>query len=279
MKIGMNLLLWTDEMTPRGLEICARLAEMGFDSVELPGYNHDYSNFQRWGKELDTLGVLRTAAVVRGEADNPASVDSAVRRRGIENNKRSIECLAAAGCQAMVGPFHSAIGCFSGSPASSDEWKYAVDSMKQTAEHAEKYGLDLCLEPLNRFECYLINCSQQLRKFIDEVNHPRCKALYDTFHAHIEEKSVCGAIHLLGDKIGQVHISENDRSTPGQGAVRWEETFAALHEVNYNGLYVIEAFGSALPNLAAATKIWRRMYEDEFQLAADGLNFIRQFQK
>ena len=43
----------------------------------------------------------------------------------------------------------------------------------------------------------------------------------------------------------------------------------------YDGWMMIEAFGLALPELAAATKIWRRMYESERQLATDGLNFMK----
>lgn len=72
-----------------------------------------------------------------------------------------------------------------------------------------------------------------------------------------------------------VHISENDRSTPGLGNVNWEENFDALREINYNGWLVVEAFGLSLPELAAATKIWRRMFESEEQLARDSLAFMK----
>jgi D-psicose/D-tagatose/L-ribulose 3-epimerase len=72
-----------------------------------------------------------------------------------------------------------------------------------------------------------------------------------------------------------VHISENDRSTPGKGLVRWKENFDTLKEVGYDGWLVIEAFGLALPELAAATKIWRRMYDSEEQLSRDGLAFMK----
>ena len=70
------------------------------------------------------------------------------------------------------------------------------------------------------------------------------------------------------------HASENDRGTPGAGQVAWDETFAALHEIGYDGWIVIEAFGDALPELAAATRIWRRMFESEEQLARDGAAFL-----
>ena len=78
-----------------------------------------------------------------------------------------------------------------------------------------------------------------------------------------------------GDRIVHVHISENDRSTPGSGTVNWQATFDTLHEIEYDGWLTIEAFGLALPELTAATKIWRRMYETEEKLAADGLAFMK----
>jgi len=48
-----------------------------------------------------------------------------------------------------------------------------------------------------------------------------------------------------------------------------------LHEIGYNNTMVIEAFGLALDKLIPATKIWRRMYESERQLASDGLRFMK----
>lgn len=99
--------------------------------------------------------------------------------------------------------------------------------------------------------------------------------MYDTFHANIEEKSISGAIKSYADQFVHVHISENDRSTPGEGGVNWDETFKALKEVKYDGWFVVEAFGLSLPALAAATKIWRRMYTDELTLATNALKFMK----
>jgi D-psicose/D-tagatose/L-ribulose 3-epimerase len=73
-----------------------------------------------------------------------------------------------------------------------------------------------------------------------------------------------------------VHISENDRSTPGEGHVDWDTTFRTLKETGYDDWLVIEAFGLALPAIAAATKIWRRMFPNEEHLARQGLAFMKQ---
>ncbi len=276
MRFGMNLLMWTDTLSESMLPLLEELKEVGFDLIELPCFDiDDVNNYARWGKRLDELGLARTGTAIRGADDNPISADPAVRRRGIDNNKRNLDCCAAAGCTVMAGPFHSGLGVFSGKGPTEDEWKRGVESMREVAEHAEKVGVTLGIEYLNRFECYFLNTAADGARFCRDVNHPRCKMMYDTFHAHIEEKSIPDAIRSLKGHLAHVHISENDRSTPGQGNVRWPENFDALHEIGYDGAMVIEAFGLALEKIVPATKIWRRMYQSERQLASDGLRFMK----
>jgi D-psicose/D-tagatose/L-ribulose 3-epimerase len=212
---------------------------------------------------------------VRGGDDNPISPDAAVRAKGVANTKRALDCSAAAGATHLVGPFHSALGVFSGKGPTPDEWKWALDGMRQVAEYAGNVGVVLGLECLNRFECYLLNTHADSTRFVKEVGHPNCRAMYDTFHAHIEEKNIPAAIRACADVLCHVHISENDRSTPGKGNVRWSENFDTLKAIGYDGWLMIEAFGLALPELAAATKIWRRMFASEEQLARDGLAFMK----
>ncbi len=275
MRYGMNLLLWTDTLSDEALPLLDDIKQLGFDAVELPLFEADVKKYAAWGKHLDNAGLARTAVTVRGADDNPMSHDPKIRRKGVEANKAALDCCQAAGVEALVGPYHSALGFFSGAGATDEEWKWAVESMKQVAEYAEKCQVTLALEYLNRFECYLLNTAAQGVRFCREVNHPRCKMMYDTFHSHIEEKDTPAAIRALKGLLAHVHISENDRSTPGAGNVRWDETFDALHEIGYDNLMVIEAFGLSLERLLPATKIWRRMYENERQLAGDGLKFMK----
>ena len=135
--------------------------------------------------------------------------------------------------------------------------------------------MTLVAEYLNRFEIYLLNCCADAARMVKDVNHPNFRMMYDTFHANIEEKTITGALSGCADVMVHVHISENDRSTPGKGGVNWKETYAALKKIQYKGSLTIEAFGLALPELAAATRIWRRMFEHEEQLAKDGLAFMK----
>jgi D-psicose/D-tagatose/L-ribulose 3-epimerase len=274
MKYGMNLLLWTGELNEGLLPILEKLKSFGFDGVEIPIFNTDL-DYAAWGKRLDAIGLERTAVTVRNVDDNPISPDASVRRRGVEGNKRMLDCCAAAGVQTVVGPYHSALGHFTGSGRTDDEWKWGIDSMRETAEHAAKVGVLLGIEPLNRFEVYFLNAQADAAEFCRQVGHPSCRMMYDTFHSNIEEKSIRQALVDIKDMLCHIHISENDRSTPGAGNVRWKENFDAIHEIGYDGWLVIEAFGLALPELAAATKIWRRMFDDELKLAQEGLAFMK----
>ncbi len=274
MKYGMNLLLWSGEVTSEMLPTCEQLKTAGYDGVELPMFNLEL-DYKSLGESLDSMGLARTAVTIRGEEDNPISPDAGVRAKGVELTKQTLDCCAAAGVETLVGPYHSALGYFSGAGPTDDEWKWGVDSMRQVAEHAGQVGVKLGVEALNRFECYFLNTHGDSARFVREVDHPACGMMYDTFHSNIEEKSVTDAVNAGGDKLFHIHISENDRSTPGEGAVRWDENFDAIVKSGYDGWLVIEAFGLALPEIAAATKIWRRMYKDEITLATEGLNFMK----
>jgi len=274
MKFGMNLLLWGGEIQQDWLPVLEQLKQMGFDGVEIPVFNTEI-DYVPWAKQLDDIGLMRTAVTVRNEEDNPIGRDAAVRAMSVDNCKRSLDCCRTLGATHLVGPYHSAIGVFSGSGPTADEWMYGVESMRQVAEHAGEVGVILGVESLNRFETYFLNSIADTVRFVRDVGHPNCLTIYDTFHANIEEKSIRDAVQACAEVLGEVHISENDRSTPGDGGVNWTATFDALFEVGYDGWMVIEAFGMALPELAAATKIWRKMYSDELQLARDGLQFMR----
>ena len=276
MKFGMNMLLWTDDVRDEHLPILEKLKQLGYDGVELPLFHFDTAKAADLGRKLDDLGLERTAVTVRTVDDNPISPEKSVRQQGVDNNKRVLDCCQAVGATHLVGPYHSALGHFTGQGPTDDEWKYGIESMRAVAEHAQSCGVMLALEYLNRFECYLLNTAANTVRFVQDVDHRHCRMMYDTFHANIEEKNVPQAIRTCQDYSVHVHISENDRSTPGTGLVAWDETFDTLAEIRYDGWLMIEAFGLALPALAAATKIWRRMYDSEEQLSADGLQFMKE---
>ena len=275
MKYGINLLLWTDRMHDGLMPVLEQVKAMGYDGVELPMFDPNEQLFTDWGKKLNDLGLERTAVTIRGAGDNPISPSANVREAAVTAMKKTVDCCQAAGVSLLAGPTHSAIGEFSGAGPTDDEFKWSVDTMQQVADHAAAAGVTIVTEYLNRFENYFLTSVEQTVAFITAVDHPNVRMMYDTFHANIEEKDLTAAITAAMPWTKIVHISENDRSTPGQGHVAWDETFDAIKANDWDGWMVVEAFGLALPAIAAATKIWRKMYTSEEQLASDGLAFMK----
>jgi D-psicose/D-tagatose/L-ribulose 3-epimerase len=195
--------------------------------------------------------------VIGPAGKNPLSSDKAHQKAALDYAKWTIDCSSALGAPILGGPMHSELGYFSGQPATAAERKRAISFHRHAGDYAAKKNVTFALEALNRFECYFLNTMEQLAGYIEDVNHPAIRAMYDTFHSNIEEKDPVAAIKTIRPHMVHVHISENDRGTPGKGHVPWAETYKALKKAKYDGFLTIEAFGRAMPALAAATRVWR----------------------
>ena len=262
MKIGMCMFLWTTSVGRKHEKLLRDIRQTGFDGVEIPIFEGTPDDYRRLGDLLDRIGLERTAVSAMGDpAMNLISPDQATRRRGIDYMKWAIDCAEALGADTLSGPLHSTLGQFSGNGPTAAELKRSVSSQRAIGDHAGKHGVTIGLEALNRFECYLVNTMDDLAAHIDAIGHPNIRAMYDTFHSNIEEADPIGAFTRNRDRIVHVHISENDRGVPGRGNIPWGETFAAIRDIGYDGWLTIEAFGRGLPDLAAATKVWRDFAE------------------
>jgi D-psicose/D-tagatose/L-ribulose 3-epimerase len=276
MKYGMNMLLWTTHVTADLFPTMAKIKKTGFDGVEIPLFEGDINHYKSIRKELDNQGLRCTAVTCVGPDYNPVSPDAKIRAAALDRLKWAIDCTATLGGEVLAGPYHSAIGVFSGTGPTADEKKWAADVLRQAAEYAQKSKVLLTIEYLNRFECYFLTTAADAKALVQSVNHPSFKSMYDTFHANIEEKNITQAITNFAGTFAHVHISENDRGTPGTGHVHWDETFKALRQVKYDGWLTIESFGRALPDLAAATKVWRDLFPSADEVYTQGLRFMKE---
>ncbi len=270
MKLGMNLLLWGTEINESLFPVLEQIKTIGFDGVEVPIFDVNPEKWYAWRQKLDDLGLDRIAVTINGADFNQISPDAQMRKATLERNKQAIDCAMILGSDLLTGPYHSALGVFTGKPATKDELLWAKENLWELAEYADSMGITLGLEYLNRFESYLVSCADELLDLVNDINHPACQIMFDTFHANIEEKSMPGAIKKIGNKLIHVQLSENDRSTLGKGHVRFDEIINALKSINYEGMLSIEAFS---PKLAAAN-IWRKMFDSEEQLMRESYIFL-----
>lgn len=275
MKVGMNLLLWTGSVTAEHFSLIGKLKSAGFDGIELPVFGGTPVDFKPIRAELDKQGLKCTTVTILTKENNAVSPDASIRQKASDWLKTVVEINHVLGAETVCGPYHSALGEFTGTGPTADEKKRAADVLRGAAELAKQANLMLAIEYLNRFECYFLNTAAAAVELVKAVNHPNFRTMYDSFHAHIEEKDAAAAIRTVAPVLAHVHISENDRGTPGTGQVNWDATFKTLKEVKYDGWLTIEAFGRALPDLAAATRIWRDLFPSAEEVYTKGIAFIK----
>lgn len=276
MKIGFNLLLWTTHVTAEHEPIMRAIKRTGYDGIEFPIFEGDPDHYARMGELCDRIGLERTVVSVIGPpGKNPLSADKAQQKAAVDYAKWFIDCSSALGAPILAGPMHSELGFFSGNPPTAQERKRGINFHRRVGDYAAKKNVRFALEALNRFECYFLNTMEQLRDYLDEVDHPAIGGMYDTFHANIEEKDPVAAVRTLKKHMIHLHISESDRGTPGRGHVPWAETYKAIKASKYDGWLTIEAFGRALPALAAATRVWRDFFPNREQVYREGFRNIR----
>jgi D-psicose/D-tagatose/L-ribulose 3-epimerase len=276
MKYGFNMLLWTAHVTAEHAPIMKKLKKAGYNAVEIPIFEGTPDHYARLGDLLEKIGLERTTVSVMVQGKHPLSADKQTQAASRDWAKWAVDCTSALGAPILGGPMHSELGFFSGAGATTQERRRGVSFHRAVGDHAAKKNVRLALEALNRFETYFLNTMQQLADYLDEVDHPSVKAMYDTFHANIEEKDPVAAIKTIKRHMIHVHISENDRGTPGKGHVPWGPTYKALRAAKYDGHMTIEAFGRALPALAAATRVWRDFFPSRDEVWQKGLVNMKQ---
>lgn len=271
-KLGMNLLLFGTEIDERLFPVLEQIKSIGFDGVEVPIFDVNPEAWFSWRKKLDELGLERVAVTINGSDFNQISPDKTHRKATLERNKRAIDCAVVLDSKLLTGPYHSALGVFTGKAPTKEELIWAKENLWELAEYADSMGITLGLEYLNRFESYLATSTSELLQLVNEIDHPACKVMFDTFHANIEEKSLFEAVQRMDDKLVHVQLSENDRGTLGAGHVNIEEVLVALKSIGYGGMISIEAFSEKL----AAANIWRKMFDSEEQLMRDSYAYLKE---
>ena len=276
MKIGFNLLLWTAYVQREHWPLLEDIKRCGYDGVEIPIFEGSPDHYAELGRELERLGLEATGiALFPGLDMNPIGADPAQRAAGLRHMEWILECTAAMGGKVVGGPLHSTLGHFSGEAPTAEERQRGVDFHRTAGDIARRLGVTIAVEALNRFECYFLNTMSDLAAYLDAVGHPNVAGMYDTFHANIEEKDPIGAVAAIERHLRHMHVSENDRGTPGRGHIDFPATFAALKRAGYDGWITIEAFGRALPPLAAATRVWRDFFPTPQEVYSEGYALIR----
>lgn len=274
-KIGFNVLAWSAEMSEEIFPILERLKKIGYDGVEFFVGSPDEPVYKKIGDYAADLGLEVTTVLLMGPDENPIDPSPAVRAKALDRLKWGIDRSHDLRSQVICGPFHSAFTVFAQRAPEEDEYNRSAEVLYQAGEYAAQANILLTPEAVNRFECYLCNTMEQLAHLVNKVGHPHVKAMFDTHHANIEEKTLKDAIAYISPILGHFHISENDRGTPGSGHINFDEVFAQLAAENYKGWLTIEGFTRNDPAFANSIGVWRE-FSEPWDMAEKGYQLIKE---
>lgn len=237
---------------------------VGFDGIELGGNGNGV--FAARAGDLEkarNAGVVMPSAVVAME-HFVGDFDPANRRHSIDDVKELLSTLPAAGAAGIVMPngfavFSRKLPPFTPPRSDAESRRLLVEALQELGEHAASHGVQVYLEPLNRYEDYLVNTLADAVSIVEEVASPGVSVIADTFHMSIEESDIAAAIRAAGSHIQHVQLGDSDRFEPGHGHYDWPETLSALHEIGYDGWLAMECglsglAADVLPGVAAILK-------------------------
>lgn len=274
MRFGVNTLIWSASFDARLIPF-EELVAAGVDGIEAPCFDPAGFDLDGFRGALQQHGLAATLCSVNPAGANPIS-DNAVERAAALDHWLAVIALAGeAGAEILAGPTYSPVGHLPGRRRTDDEWARAVEFHQQLGPALDQAGVELAVEPLNRFETYFLNTAADAVRLVEHVAHPRVGILLDTFHANIEEKSLEAAFRACGRHLKHVHTCENDRGIPGSGHVDWSIVLRAIQETGYDDWLTIESFNANQPEIAAATAIWRDLAPSTDDIATKGTRFLR----
>jgi D-psicose/D-tagatose/L-ribulose 3-epimerase len=274
MRIGIHQHVFTHKITKDNLDILNMISDMGFSSVDVNIRVIDIElakKIKKRAKKLN-LNIVGGGSIPRDKmllSDNAED-----RHEAITYMKSLINIVDALGSQYYSGLISAPSGYFTGKGPTKKELEYSTNGLKEVAIYAKKYGINLCIEPVNRYESYLINTIESALELLKNIDESNVGLLIDTYHMNIEEKNFRDPILKAGEKIFLVHVNENDRGTPGEGHVNWDEVFIALKEIGYNNFVTIESFANTGVDISRLVAIWRQLAPSPEYLAKEGFKFI-----
>ena len=275
MKFAANTFIWTDSFGAENFSLLPKLRQAGLDGIEIGMLSPKTFPSTAMRKELEEAGLECTSCSIIPQGLSLIAEDKELRRGARSHIEDCLKATAEAGGKVLCGPLYSPVGYFTGVRRTADEWRRAVEGWQEIAPLATRLGVDVAIEPLNRFETCFLNTVHDAATLCDEIGSPSVGILADTFHANIEEKSIGPALRAAGKHLKHIHSCENDRGTPGSGNVNWPEFFATIKELHYDGWLVIESFGFSLGGLSAAASIWRDLALTPEAISFEGVKFLR----
>jgi D-psicose/D-tagatose/L-ribulose 3-epimerase len=276
-KLGVHALLFTDQWSDATAKTAIdKATRIGFDVIEALIFDPDAIDGKMTRRIAKDAGIGVSLGMALGQESDISSSDPAIARRGVETVERCLAIAEEAGSSAVSGITYAAFNRYNAPPTPTQRTQ-VVDALGRLADKAASRGLRLGLEPVNRYESFLVNTLDDASSIIREIGSKSLFVHVDTFHMNIEESDIAGAIARNIDLIGYAHVAESHRGVLGSGTFDFKTFFRTLARSGFTGGYTVESFSSAVlgPAIVGAVGLWRQAWTDADKVARDALGFLR----
>lgn len=228
-----------------------RLSRFGYDGIELKGEPEEYDPREVKGLceefDLQVFSVLGWS-IWPLERDL-AHPDPQFREKALDYATQCVDLASAVGAALVVvipasagrtSPLGDVSTAEKWTAAAEREWNHAVQSVRTAAAYAERQGILLAVEPINRYESFLINNVDQGLRFVSAVGSKVVKLHLDAFHMNTEEEDPAEAIRRAGELLVNMHVADSNRQAVGYGHTDFVAIMKALMEIDYQGPLTLE---------------------------------------
>jgi D-psicose/D-tagatose/L-ribulose 3-epimerase len=275
MKYAVHAYAWTSSWSNADLGLIDHAASFGLDAFEVPLMELEAVDPAAIRERAAGAGVEVLTSVVCPEDADPSSEDERVRAAGLRFLERCVDATAEMGATVFTGVTYSALGRSLDRRPERADMERAADVLRSAARYAAERGVTVGIEPVNRYESFLVNTAAQARELMELVGEPNVGVHLDAYHMNIEEDDFRSPVELVAGDLVHFHLSESHRGIPGRGTVDWEAIMDALGDAGYGGFVGLESFAEVSDAMRAATCVWRDLAPGSDELVREGLAYLK----
>jgi sugar phosphate isomerase/epimerase len=224
-----------------------------FETITALGYHgievRSRGDFQFAEREKELRAAVDDGVVISSACVDMrcfiGDLDPQRRREARENLKSQLGVIARLGGAGIVAPatygvLSKRLPPYTAPRTVEEDEEIVVEALADLGQVAEQEGAYLFLEPLNRYEDFILNTQGRGVELIKQAGTSGVRLCSDFYHMNIEEDDPAQAVLQAGQHVGHVHLSESNRNEPGTGHTDWLSVMGALTAIGYSGWLALE---------------------------------------
>lgn len=277
-RYAVSAWIWHGDPSVNGYEFIEKASDMGYNGVEIPTFDGNIDE-NTVNQKLGSASSKMEAIIVGGGSSgmDVSSDDPMIRENGLNYMKTLINRASRIDSNLVCGPLFSAVGkaLYLSDAEREKVLRRTAEVIKEAAKYAEDRGIDMALEPLCRYDSYLINTTDQMLTFLDMVDAPNLGVLLDTFHMNIEEDSMVEPIIKSAHQFRHFQVCDNNRGIPGKGHIEWDSIANAVRKSGYKGWISLESFTPYERVFSEMMRSWRPLVKNQDIFAKEALGYLK----